>query len=122
MDVLRRLYKYASEKRGYSYASMILSAIATILSVIPYLYLWKFLNELLVVKNIESANKYALWIFIFMVLQTVVYFLSLYCSHIFAFRVERNLKIEGLNNLLDASFSFFDTNPVVVKCFCNITT
>ncbi|HGA1040245.1 TPA: ABC transporter ATP-binding protein [Streptococcus agalactiae] len=111
MDVLRRLYKYAPEKRGYSYVSMILSAIATILSVIPYLYLWKFLNELLVIKNIESANKYALWIFMFMVLQTVVYFLSLYCSHIFAFRVERNLKIEGLNNLLDASFSFFDTNP-----------
>lgn len=111
MDVLRRLYKYAPEKRGYSYVSMILSAIATILSVIPYLYLWKFLNELLVTKNIESANKYALCIFMFMVLQTVVYFLSLYCSHIFAFRVERNLKVEGLNNLLDASFSFFDTNP-----------
>lgn len=74
MDVLRRLYKYAPEKRGYSYVSMILSAIATILSVIPYLYLWKFLNELLVIKNIESANKYALWIFMFMVLQTVVYF------------------------------------------------
>ncbi|MCC9857545.1 ABC transporter ATP-binding protein, partial [Streptococcus agalactiae] len=36
---------------------------------------------------------------------------SLYCSHMFAFRVERNLKIEGLNNLLEASFSFFDTNP-----------
>lgn len=111
MDVLRRLYKYAPEKRVYSYVSMILSAIATILSVIPYLYLWKFLNELLVTKNIESANKYALCIFMFMVLQTVVYFLSLYCSHIFAFRVERNLKVEGLNNLLDASFSFFDTNP-----------
>ncbi|HIC0380895.1 TPA: ABC transporter transmembrane domain-containing protein, partial [Streptococcus agalactiae] len=62
-------------------------------------------------KNLESANKYALWIFMFLVLQTLVYFLSLYCSHMFAFRVERNLKIEGLNNLLEASFSFFDTNP-----------
>lgn len=36
---------------------MILSAITTILSVIPYLYLWKFLNELLVVKSIENTNK-----------------------------------------------------------------
>ncbi len=69
------------------------------------------MNELLVLKNLESANKYALWIFMFLVLQTLVYFLSLYCSHMFAFRVERNLKIEGLNNLLEASFSFFDTNP-----------
>lgn len=36
---------------------MILLAITTILSVIPYLYLWKFLNELLVVKSIENTNK-----------------------------------------------------------------
>ena len=40
---------------------MILSAITTILSVIPYLYLWKFLNELLVVKSneivVENTNK-----------------------------------------------------------------
>ena len=36
---------------------MILWAITTILSVIPYLYLWKFLNELLVVKSIENTNK-----------------------------------------------------------------
>ncbi|HEO3703783.1 TPA: ABC transporter ATP-binding protein [Streptococcus agalactiae] len=111
MDVLRRLYKFAPEKKVYSYASLVLSAIATIFSVVSYFYLWKFLNELLVLKNLESANKYALWIFMFLVLQTLVYFLSLYCSHMFAFRVERNLKIEGLNNLLKASFSFFDTNP-----------
>ena len=111
MDVLRRLYKFAPEKKVYSYASLVLSAIATIFSVVPYFYLWKFLNELLVLKNLESANKYALWIFMFLVLQTLVYFLRLYCSHMFAFRGERNLKIEGLNNLLEASFSFFDTNP-----------
>lgn len=60
MDVLRRLYKFAPEKKVYSYASLVLSAIATIFSVVPYFYLWKFLNELLVLKNLESANKYAL--------------------------------------------------------------
>ncbi|HGK6752075.1 TPA: ABC transporter ATP-binding protein, partial [Streptococcus agalactiae] len=76
MDVLRRLYKFAPEKKVYSYASLVLSAIATIFSVVPYFYLWKFLNELLVLKNLESANKYALWIFMFLVLQTLVYFLS----------------------------------------------
>ncbi|MCC9989066.1 ABC transporter ATP-binding protein, partial [Streptococcus agalactiae] len=70
MDVLRRLYKFAPEKKVYSYASLVLSAIATIFSVVPYFYLWKFLNELLVLKNLESANKYALWIFMFLVLQT----------------------------------------------------
>ncbi|MCC9954333.1 ABC transporter ATP-binding protein, partial [Streptococcus agalactiae] len=72
MDVLRRLYKFAPEKKVYSYASLVLSAIATIFSVVPYFYLWKFLNELLVLKNLESANKYALWIFMFLVLQTLV--------------------------------------------------
>ena len=36
---------------------MILSAITTILSVIPYLYLVKFLNDHLVVKSIENTNK-----------------------------------------------------------------
>lgn len=85
--------------------------ITTVLSMIPYLYLCKFFNELLVIENTKIMNRYALWIFIFMVLQIIIYFLSLYCKHVFAFRVERNLKIEGLNNLLNTSFSFFDTNP-----------
>lgn len=111
METLKRLYKYAPEKRIFSYFSLILSGVATVFSVLPYFYFWKLLNELLIMNNTENARNYAFLIFIFMVLQTIIYLASLACSHLFAFRVESNLKITGLNRLLDASFSFFDTNP-----------
>lgn len=111
MDTIKKLYGYAPEKRALSYISMILSAVATIFSVLPYFYFWKLLRELLVFGNAGDAKRLASLIFLYMVLRTVTYLASLAFSHLFAFRVETNLKTTGLNYLLGASFSFFDTNP-----------
>ena len=63
METLKRLYKYAPEKRIFSYFSLILSGVATVFSVLPYFYFWKLLNELLIMNNTENARNYAFLIF-----------------------------------------------------------
>lgn len=110
MEIFKKLYGYAPEKKACSFISMLLSALATIFSVLPYFYFWKLLRELLVFENAGNAKSYASLIVAFMVLRTITYLASLAFSHLFAFRVETNLKKTGLNYLLQASFSFFDTN------------
>ena len=46
----------------------------------------------------------------FLIANTVVYFLALWTTHVLAFRLETNLKKQGIRHLMGASFSFFDKN------------
>lgn len=111
MDTFIRLFKYSKEKKWCMILSLILSAIATILSFIPYYYFWKILQEITGNADILVIKHISYMIFGMTVLYAVTYLFSLIFSHIFAFRLETNMKKRGLHNLLNASFSFFDLNP-----------
>lgn len=108
MEVFVKLLRYAKEKRGYMVLSLLFSAIATILSFVPYYYFWEILKEITTTANTIVIQQISYRILGFTVLYGACYFLSLICSHIFAFRLETNMKKEGLYHLLNASFSFFD--------------
>ncbi|MDO4793244.1 MAG: ABC transporter ATP-binding protein [Filifactor alocis] len=111
MNTYKKLLKYTPERMGYAYLSMIFSVGSTILTVLPYWYLWKFLNELIVEQSFEGSYYYARLIVGLMLLNALVYFVSLWCSHLLAFRLETNLRKKGIDRLMKASFSFFDVNP-----------
>ncbi|MBF1053760.1 MAG: ABC transporter ATP-binding protein [Parvimonas sp.] len=70
----------------------------------------KFLNEFILKKNFEQAQYYAFIIFIIMVLQSLIYFFAAWLTHLFAFRLESNLRKKGIEHLMNASFYFFDVN------------
>ncbi len=111
MDTYKRLFKYTPEKIGCAYGSIVLSAVATFLQMAPYWFFWKFLNELIVNKNPENSKHYATVIIVLMLAQGVVYFLALWASHLLGFRLESNLRKQGISHLMKASFAFFDNNP-----------
>lgn len=111
MKMYQKLKQYASEKIGYAYLSIFLSFLASLFLLLPYWLFWKFLKELILFQNIQNVQYYAKGIVIFMVIYGILYFFSLWCSHLLAFRLETNLRKEGIKHLLDASFSFFDKNP-----------
>ena len=111
MDTFKRLFSYAEEKKGFMVIALIMSAIATILSFVPYYYFLKLLREITSTSNPDLIRSYSYCVLIATVAYALTYFTSLTCSHIFAFRIETNMKKRGLNELLDASFAFFDMNP-----------
>lgn len=110
MKIYQKLKLYAGEKIGYAYCSIFLSFLASLFLLLPYWLLWGFLKELILVQNIKNVRYYATWIVIFMMIYGIFYFLSLWCSHLLAFRLETNLRKEGIKHLLNASFSFFEKN------------
>ena len=110
MNVYKRLFKYVPEKMHCAYISAILATLSAVLSMLPYWYLWKFLHALIAMKNYEGSKHYAFLIVALMFAQAITYFCALWASHLLAFRLETNLKIEGIKHLMKASFAFFDTN------------
>ena len=111
MDIFKKLFKFAKEKTAFMVMAMILSGIATILSLIPYYFFLQLLREVNSGADIGEIQHTVITIFELTVGYAITYFLALACSHIFAFRIETNMKKAGIYHLLSASFSFFDMNP-----------
>lgn len=108
MNTFRSIFGYAPEYRGWIIASLLVSAVATITSFVPYYYVWYILTEIFSANNREVITGYATQLVVWLVIYSVVYFMSLIFSHIFAFRLETNIKKRGITALLTASFTFFD--------------
>lgn len=110
MDIYKKLFKYVPDKKFLVYIAIFMSVISSALSILPYWYLYKFLNEFLLKKDFTQAKNYAITIFIIMIVQSLIYFISVGFTHLFAFRLETNLRKAGISHLMKASFSFFDVN------------
>lgn len=110
MNTYKKILKYAPEKRGYAFLAIVLSIVAACLLIAPYWYFWRFLQELLVYKNPANSKFYAIMIILLMVANIIVYFIAVLSSHLLAFRLETNLRKEGISHLMRASFAFFDRN------------
>ena len=108
MDIYKKLFKYVPDKKYLIYSGIFMSMISSALSILPYWFLYKFLNEFILMKNFERAQYYAFIIFIIMVLQSLIYFFAAWLTHLFAFRLESNLRKKGIEHLMNASFYFFD--------------
>lgn len=110
MDIYKKLFKYVPDKKYLIYSGIFMSMVSSALSILPYWFLYKFLNEFILMKNFEKAQYYAFIIFIIMVLQSLIYFFAAWLTHLFAFRLESNLRKKGIEHLMNASFYFFDVN------------
>ncbi|WP_329888102.1 hypothetical protein [Pseudoramibacter faecis] len=42
---------------------------------------------------------------------TVAYLSAVWCTHVLGFRLETNLKKQGIRHLIQASFGFYDQHP-----------
>lgn len=111
MNTFARLLGYAKEKRAFMVMALVLSAVATILSFVPYYYFWQILREITGNNDASRIREISWMIFGTTLLHVLTYFFALICSHVFAFRLETNMRKHGLNRLLHASFSFFDRSP-----------
>lgn len=106
--IYKKLKEYVPEKLYLGYLGVFLSMLSSGFIVMTYWYLFRFLNSVLVERNIGEATEMATYAIGFLLANAVVYFASLWATHLLAFRLETNLKKWGIDNLLNASFTFYD--------------
>lgn len=91
------LMSYAGKHKILTYLSWILSAVSALLALVPFVYIWLIVREVL-----KSAPDYASvavygWSAVGFALGSMaVYFAALMCSHLSAFRVATNIRIGTL--------------------------
>ena len=105
-----RLMGYAGGHRVFTYASWVLSALSALVALVPFLYIWMILRDVL-----EAAPNYAQavniphygWMAVlFAVLAYLLYICSLLCSHLAAFRVATNLRLAAVEHLAALPLGF----------------
>ena len=105
-----RLMGYAGGHRFFTYASWVLSAISALVALVPFLYIWMILRDVL-----EAAPNYAQavdiprygWMAVlFAAVSYLIYICALLCSHLAAFRVATNLRLAATAHLAALPLGF----------------
>ena len=109
-SLFKKLFHYVPDKRILAYFSMALSAAAVCSYMGAYWFLWQSIVSILVIPVYEKAMYDAIIVVILMILRGILNIASATCSHYLGFRLETNLRKNGLHKLLNASSSFFDHN------------
>ena len=94
---LQRLLSYAGNRKPLTYISWVLSAASALISLLPFWYIWKILDEVIrAAPNFDKAKNithYGWLAVLFAVLTIFVYICGLMCSHLSAFRIATNIRI-----------------------------
>lgn len=110
---LSRLMGYAGNYRYFTYASWVLSAVSALVALVPFVYIWKILRDVLnaVPDYAQAVNipHYGWMAVLFAVLAYLIYIAALMCSHLSAFRVATNLRLEVSEHLATLPLGFTET-------------
>ena len=108
-----RLMGYAGRYRVFTYASWVLSAISALVALVPFVYIWKILRDVLnaAPDYAQAVNipHYGWMAVLFAVLAYLIYIAALMCSHLSAFRVATNLRLEVSEHLATLPLGFTET-------------
>jgi len=110
---LSRLMGYAGNYRYFTYASWVLSAASALVALVPFVYIWKILRDVLnAAPNYAQAVNiphYGWMAVLFAVLSYLIYIAALMCSHLSAFRVATNLRLAVSEHLAVLPLGFAET-------------
>ncbi len=112
-SVLSRLTGYAGKHRYFTYASWLLAAISALMALLPFIYIWKIIKEVLfVAPDFSSATGLVhngIMAMVFAIAAFLVYIGALMCSHLAAFRVATNMRIAVTENIAKLPLGFADS-------------
>ena len=110
---LSRLMGYAGNYRYFTYASWVLSAVSALVALVPFVYIWKILRDVLnaapAYAQAVNIPHYGWMAVLFAVLAYLIYIAALMCSHLSAFRVATNLRLEVSEHLATLPLGFTET-------------
>ncbi|HJJ04807.1 MAG TPA: ABC transporter ATP-binding protein/permease [Clostridiaceae bacterium] len=95
--------EYSGKYKIFTYLSLILSGASSILALIPFVYIWKIIKEVIeVMPNFQNATNIVHngWMAVaFSIISMVIYFIGLICSHMSAFRVAANMRKKAMEHI-----------------------
>lgn len=110
---LSRLLAYAGKHKYLTYASWILSAAGALMALVPYWYIWRIMKEVLeTAPNFSQARNLTHngWMAVLCaVLAVLVYIAGLMCSHMGAFRIATNLRIQTMRHIVKLPLGFAES-------------
>ena len=108
MNVYKKVFRYVPEKTVPGILSILTSLLSGVILVYAYMLLYFFLENLILFRDEGQSYAMSLKIVLALTLAGLCYLLSGVLSHIFAFRLETNLRKKGIEGLASASFRFYD--------------
>ena len=110
---LSRLMGYAGGHRFFTYASWVLSALSALVALVPFLYIWMILRDVLntAPDYAQAVNipHYGWMAVLFAALSYLIYVCALLCSHLSAFRVATNLRLTVSERLAKLPLGFTES-------------
>ena len=110
---LSRLLSYAGRHKYFTYASWILSAVSALTALVPFWYIWKIINEVLKTSpNFGSAanlTHYGIMAMAYAIISYLIYIGALLCSHLAAFRIAANMRIDITEHIAKLPIGFTDS-------------
>ncbi len=113
MKTLLKLQSYMTGRKALLPGALALSAISTLMGMLPYIFIWLIVKELFNTGADYSQvriNTYAWWAVGTAIAGVILYFLALTLSHLAAFRVETNMRRQAMQKIVRMPLGFFDRN------------
>lgn len=108
-----RLMDYAGGHRFFTYASWVLASVSALLALVPFLYIWMILRDILAAApDYAQAVKipsYGWMAVLYAIISYLVYVCALLCSHLAAFRVATNLRLATAEHLARLPLGFTES-------------
>lgn len=109
---IKMLFEFAGNYKYLTIASCILSTISAFIALVPFVYIWKMIEEILnVAPNYENAinlTYYGWMTALFSVIYMLVYVGALMCSHIAAFHVQMTIRTKIMHHIATLPIGFMD--------------
>lgn len=101
---LLRLLEYTGNHKYLIYASWALSVISALIALVPYWYIWRVMKEILETapdfSKAQNVTGYGWMAVLFAVAAVLFYIAGLMCSHLGAFRIATNMRIEIMGHIV----------------------
>lgn len=105
--------EYAGKHKYFTYASWVLAALSAFVALLPFIYIWKIVKEVLdVAPNFSQATglvKNGVMAMVFAVAAFLIYISALLCSHLAAFRVATNMRILTTEHIAKLPLGYVDS-------------
>lgn len=112
MKTLKKLKVFMGNFALYFHGSIIFSGMSTVLSFLPYIFIWLIIRELFSSRDLvtDTVITYSIYAVISAISGAILYFLALALSHLSAFRVEVAIREYAMKEILKMPLGFFDIN------------
>lgn len=110
---LKKLLGYAGNYKYLTIASWVLSAFSAFVALLPFVYIWKVIKEVLeAAPNYAEAQNLAYngWMAVLSAVAAIlIYVMALLCSHLAAFRVQANIRMKAMHHIVTLPVGFMDS-------------